>query len=338
VSEPTRVQLGWDAPVSKLERFEAAVESEWGGTSPYVGIQIEQSWREYRRSDEQHRLEAIADDIVEATGRSSARSEKKNLPRTGSTETDKVWNRVHEDVKEEMSAYATECNVPNHVVLEGVIDWYLDGGREQSVIDKLDGVVEDIQDTFATVNGDATEMTKAERTTIAIANRLNDQFTADELGDAIDAETSGSDYYHDQYTERVIDYKEVKRLEITEGPDIFVNESVWKARLTGEIIDNLGGNRETNTAPDFSKHDLADAIGHAGIEVSQENSDTVNEFRERVLDRLDFVWVEDAQRFTSEPSGGFDTELSSYSASSITAGQSWDDVGIGTSQEAGADD
>jgi hypothetical protein len=307
VSATSRVQLGWDAPATKLYRFKQKVESEWGGTSPYVGIQIEQSWREFRRSDEQHELEAIADDILEATGRSPDRNEKKIFGQSFSSETDKVWNRVHEEVKEEMSAYAAECNVPKHVVLEGVIDWYLDGGRVQKVIDKLDAVVDDIKDTFAVVSGDATAKSKSERITIAIANRLGPGFHEEDLGEAIHAETSGTDYYHEEYTGRVIDYKGVRRLKKPDSPDIFLPESTWKAKKTGEIIDNLGGNPEKNTAPTFTDHELADAAGHAGIEVDPDNPEMFREYQDRVLDRLGFVWDDELEQFI--PRDDAETEL-----------------------------
>jgi len=322
VSQPDRVQLGWDVPVSKLERFERAVESEWGGTSPYVGIQIERSWREYRRSEEQNRLEELADNIVEATGRSLDHDEKKIHPQSESSKTDKVWNRVHKDVKENMSAYATECNVPNHVVLERVLDWYLDGGREQSVSDKLASVVDDIQDTFATVNGDSAEMTKTERTTIAIANHLGSGFNEADLATAINAETSGTDYYHKRYANRVINYKGVKRLEKDDAPDIFLRESIWKARKTNEIIENLGGDIKTDTAPAFSRQDFADAIGKTGIDVDDENGDIVNRRREWVQDRLGFAWNEKTQQFEPEEVSPVDANLEDFLLQPIGSGQS----------------
>ena len=54
--------------------------------------------------------------------------------------------------------------------------------------------------------------------------------------------------------------------------------------------------------------------------------------RERELVKDELGCLEDTNR-------SFDAELSSFAASSITAGQSWEDVGIGTGQqEAGADD
>ncbi|MFC6952883.1 hypothetical protein [Halorubellus litoreus] len=323
MSQGNRVQLGWDAPASKLERFERAVESEWGGTSPYVGIQIEQSWREYRQSEQQNRLEALATDIVEATGRSPDHDEKKILLRTESSKTDKVWNRVHKDVKESMSAYATECDVPNHVVLEGVLDWYLDGGREQSVVDKLDGVIDDIQDTFATVNGDAVEMTKTDRTTIAIANHLHRTFTKEDLAMAINAETSGTNYYHERYTDRVIDYKGVKRLEIDDGSDTFLPESLWKERKIGDIVRNLGGDVHGETPPAFSKPEFADAFNHADIELSEENGDTIDEYRDRLLDRIGFIWNEKTQQFEPEEVNPSDDNLADFSLKPIEKEQSW---------------
>jgi len=320
MGDSCREQLGWNVSAELWARFEDRVASEWGATSPYTGIQIEQSWREYHSDGGRHPLEEVSEEIVVATGRAPSDVREKSL-RTGinvEAETTTVWVRVHEDIKGEMAAFANASHVPKRAVLRAVLTWYLDGGRDARVLEKLEGVVDDIETAFESLREDSATLNKTERTTRAIAAHLGDAFNEDALASAIDAETSGSDYYHTEYPPRVIELKDVKRLSQEDEPDVFLPPEKWQSRKAGEIIRALGRNQGLDVAGPFTKQDYVEAADKAGFDPNVQ-SDEINEILDRILDRLNFRWNEDSEQF--EPITDGDDELStngnSTSASTV---------------------
>lgn len=339
VSNNCRVQLGWKASESTWDRFLREVEKEWGGTSPYAGIQIEESWREFKQAEEKHALEAVVDRIAEAAGTASEIAEEKNLARSPCGESTKVWVRVHEDVKEEMSKYAKECNVPKHAVLRGVVNWYLGGGIEQSVIDTLTDVVEDIEEAFASLADDGS-ITQTQKTTAAIAARLGPAFSENDLADAIDAETSGTEYYHEEYTPRVIEKKGVKRWENDDKPDMFLPPDRWQKKRTGELIEELRGDPLEDTAPPFTKEEFVRAADRAGFDVTEENAEGLYMYRERVLERLGFIWNPRSETFepdSDDTDGMIDLDVTSYAAPQAP-NIGWNNADAGDPAQGAADD
>ncbi|EMA04286.1 hypothetical protein SAMN05443574_13511 [Haloarcula vallismortis] len=312
VTTSSRVKLGWEVPDDRWAEFTEKVEEEWGESRLYAGVQIEQSWREYR---DVHPLEDHANRLLEAAGLSRETDEKKNLPGVPSladTESSRQFVRVHEDVKQEMEQYAAAHGLSKHEVLRGVIAWYLGGSREERLVEKFDRVVPEAERAFAEATDDGPEtadgLSKSERVTRKIARSLGDSFSENDLEDAIDAETTGTDYYHDEYTPRVVEYKGVKRWEKGSGPDIFLPPETWRAKQTTEIVSELGGDYET-PPPAFTRQEFAQAADRAGIEVSPENRETVNEYKDRVLDRIEFAWSEETEQF--EPVDDPDAETGS---------------------------
>lgn len=306
-----REQLGWKISADLWTRYKRRVNAEWGETSPYAGIQIEQSWREYHADGGKHALEDVSQQIVAATSRSQNDVREKN-PRTRietTVETTTVWVRVHEDVKQEMAAFADASNVPKRGVLRAVLNWYVTGGRDDRILTKLERVVDDIQAAFETLDGTSTTLSKAERRTRAIANQLGDAFNEADLAKAIDAETSGTDYFHDEYTPRVIQYKGVKRVQKDDEADVFLPPQKWQNRKVGEIITDLGGDTLKDTAPPFSRTDFAQAANQAGFNRTDTSPDTINTYLDLVLERLDFQWNDASEQF--EPTSRAKDESSS---------------------------
>lgn|GEM_PF-4918203 len=316
VTSASRVRLGWEVPDDRWSEFTEKVAEEWGDSHLYAGIQIEESWREYR---DVHPLEDHATRLLEAAGLSRETDEKKNLPGVPSladTESSRQYVRVHEDVKHEMEQYAAANGLSKHEVLRGVIAWYLGGSREERLVEKFDRVVPEAERAFAEATDDGPEtadgLSKSERVTRKIARSLGDSFSETDLRDAIDEETSGTDYYHDEYTPRVVAYKGVKRWENDDRPDVFLPPETWEAKQTTEIIRELGGDYET-PPPAFTKAEFAQAAGRAGIEVIEENGETVNEYKDRVLERIEFAWSEETEQF--EPLDDPDADVDSSSNS-----------------------
>lgn len=305
----SRVKLGWEVPNDRWAEYTAKVEEKWGETRLYAGVQIEESWREYR---DIHPLEEQINQLLEAAGLSCETDEKNNLSGVLSladTESSRRYVRVHEEVKREMKQYAAANNRPKHEVLRGVIAWYLGGSVEERLIEKFDRVVPEVERAFAEATDDGPEtsdgLSKSERVTRKIARSLSDSFFEDDLEEAIDANTSGSDYYHREYKSRVVKYKGVKRWETDDNPDIFLPPEIWKKKKTRSIISNLGGDLKT-LPPAFTKDEFAEAAKDAGIEVDMENWETVNEYRKRVLKYIEFAWSDETEQF--EPVDDWDAE------------------------------
>ena len=300
VTTSSRVRLGWEVPDDRWAEYTAKVEDEWGESSPYQGIQIEVSWREYR---DIHPLEDHANRLLEAAGLSRETDEKNNLsglPSLAGTESNRRYVRVHEDVKQEMEQYAAAHNLSKHEVLRGVIAWYLGGSVEERVIEKLDRVVPEAERAFAEVTGDDSDavedLNHTERLTRKIARSLGDNFRKDNLENAIDSETTGTKHYHEKFTQRVVEYKNVKRWETDEGPDHFLTPETWKTRQTREIEFELGAGHDTPPPP-FTPDEFKFAAGRVGIDTSPNNQQTVYEYRDRLLDSIGFEWSDETEKF-----------------------------------------
>ena len=313
----SRVKLGWEVPNDRWAEYTDKVEAKWGDTRLYAGIQIEESWREYR---DIHPLESYTNRLLEVAGLSREADGKNNLPGIPSladTKSSRQYVRVHEDVKHGMEQYAAANGLSKHEVLRGVIAWYLGGSTEERLIDKLERIVPEAERAFAEVTDDGPNtpdgLSKSERVTRKIARSLSDRFFEDDLETAIDAKTSGSDYYHREYKSRVVKYKGVKRWETDNNPDVFLPPEMWKTKKTKSIIFNLGGDIKT-LPPAFTKDEFAEAAEGAGIEVNMENWESVNEYKKRVLKYIEFGWSDETEQFEPVDDWDAETELNPVAA------------------------
>lgn len=299
MTDAEREQLGWGVVRHDWVQFRDNVVEKWGIEDPYAKNELERAAREFLGNDEYAPLDDRVRRVVEVTGRSRTGGEEKN-PLTRSSEGGRVtvYKSIHGGLKSNLAAYAHENNLQKWEVLTAVVREYNNGGRAQRLLDVLTlDVVSEVEDGFvnsATTSND--NLSKSDKVEISIAQRLGDQFTETELKNAINDETSGSDYYRNEYAPRVIERKGVVRWVTDDGPDIFVSpesQMKWKAI---EIIDELGISEDSPSKP-FTRSEFAQAVDAVGIEVSTENKSKVNEYRDRVLNRLDYVWDESAQQF-----------------------------------------
>jgi len=235
--------------------------------------------------------------------------QEKNLSRPApSADTTKVWVRVHEGIRSDLEAWVAdpENNAQKHEVLRAIIKERLKGGRARRTEEKLASVVDTAEGLLAEVNPNSEDgLTHREKVTLAIASNLGEAFDEETLSGTIDAETSGSDYYHEEYAPRVIEHKGVRWWEKQHRPDVFLALDVWDAKMTTEILRNLGGTVEgtgESPPPPFTKAEFTQAAKAAGIEESDWNRETANKYRERVLDRIEFAWNPETERF--EPGDG----------------------------------
>jgi hypothetical protein len=186
MTSSNRSSLGWKKP-PEWDRFENAVEDEWGMTVPYCGFVLEQAWREYR---DRHRLEDHADDLLRAAGRPRQEKREKNFSREAAGDTDeRVWFRIHEDVKDDMARKAAEMGAAKHEVLRAVVNWYLEGGLIGRVTQKFDRVVDDAVDSLEGRDGDGRPgpVERRTRTLCRILTGDTEAFTRDDFGTALDS-------------------------------------------------------------------------------------------------------------------------------------------------------
>lgn len=296
----SRVKLGWEVPNDRWAEYTAKVEEKWGETRLYAGVQIEESWREYR---DVHALESYANRLLEAAGLSHEVDGKNNFPSVPSladTESSRQFVRVHEDVKHGMEQYAAANDLSKHEVLRGVIAWYLGGTREERLIKKLERVVPEAERSFAQDTDDGSDIAnglpKTERTTREIARSLGNSFSEKDLKRAINDKTSGTDHFHNKFTPRVVEYKGVKRWEYDESPDIYLSPEVWERKQTTEIVSHLVGDCEGPPSP-FTKKEFTRALCLAGIEENSNSREAVNKYKDRVLERIEFAWSDETEYF-----------------------------------------
>lgn len=88
---------------------------------------------------------------------------------------------------------------------------------------------------------------------------------------------------------------------------MFLQPETWAEKQTTEIIARLGIDDTDPTTP-FSREELARAADAAGVEVTKENREKVNDYKDRVCDRLDYVWDEAAEAFGPASAGSADPD------------------------------
>lgn len=98
-----------------------------------------------------------------------------------------------------------------------------DGGRARRVREKLERVADDAEDLLAELNPDEDGLGIRERRTVAICNRLGEQFSRDDLEDAIGAVAGSSDPTIQDYTDRVLERRGC--VPHPNNPDLLVPES-----------------------------------------------------------------------------------------------------------------
>lgn len=220
-----------------------------------------------------------------------------------------MWVSIHPDLEARLEAFAQGNDLPKWEVLTAGVREYNDGGRAQRLRDwLLPEVVTEIKDGLAAIDARETDgLSKSDRVEMAIANELDAVFTEDDLADAIDAETTGSDYYHKRYASEVIERKGVKRWPKDDGPDTFLPPELWARKQTTRLIAYLGIDEYAPTTA-FSREGFARAADAAGIGVSEENRENVNDYKDRVCARLDYVWDDAAEAFVPASTGCADSE------------------------------
>lgn len=208
-----RIRLDWRVPAEEWERFRRHVEDEYGSLGGYLGREAEAAMQEYADADGYAGIEERIDRLVEAAGRRPGAASKEKKSDLANADTTRVTVKVESEVKDEFRAVADQSENTFGVEFARAIRAYRDGGRAARLERKLDRVLDDAAGLLAeTTDSDSDEsLSLVERKTIAIANELGEEFTDDELVDAIvDVAEVDSDPSIEKYRSRVTEKKDVE--------------------------------------------------------------------------------------------------------------------------------
>jgi len=236
-----REQLGWKQP-PEWNKFETAVEKEYGSTTPYCGIVLEDAWREYHT---RHRLEDIINDLIDAAGWPQQSNGEKNSLRSRPVTSDtdgRVWICVDQDVKTDMEAYAAEINSPKHEVLRAVVNWYLEGGLVGKATEKLELVIDDVVSSLESCDDDRSlgAVQRRTRTLCRLLTSDTAEFARDDLNTALNSSEvkgiSNSEHTREKYLPKVLD--RIDYQPHPNNPDLFLPAERVKtlAKNTGFVL------------------------------------------------------------------------------------------------------
>lgn len=208
-----RVRLDWRVPDQEWQHFRRHVEDEFESVGGYLGREAEAAMQEYADADGYAAIEERIDRLVEAAGRRPGAASKEKKSDLANADTTRVTVKVESEVKDEFRAVADQSDNTFGVEFARAIRAYRDGGRAARLERKLDRVLDDAAGLLAEATDSESDesLSLVERKTIAIANELGDEFTDDELVNAIvDVAEVDSDPSIEKYRTRVTAQKDVE--------------------------------------------------------------------------------------------------------------------------------
>lgn len=218
--------LDWMTPESEWEATREHVESEYGGIEGYLSRFVESAMKEYADKDGYQDVEAKIDRLVRAAGRTPDDINKEKISiELGSQPTVRVTVRVDESVKDWFKQAVDEHtdDVSYGEALARALRVKRNGGRAARLEDKLNRIVDDAEAILSELDsGEGADegLSTVERRTIIICNRLDDQFTDDELVQEISDVAGASEPTIERYRERVID-------RLGYEPHPMADETIW---------------------------------------------------------------------------------------------------------------
>lgn len=208
------VVLDWRVPETEWERFRTHVESRFGSLDGYLGREAELAMREYADEDGYHDLEEKIDRLVRAAGRTPGDLFKEKISSGTATDlteqsTTRVTVRVDEEMKERFIATAEKSNVDSYgMAFARAIQQYREGGRAARLEEKVDRIVDDAEAVLSELQpGEGADdgLSTVDRRTLIICNRLDEQFTDEELRSEISDVAGSSEPTIERYRDLVID-------------------------------------------------------------------------------------------------------------------------------------
>jgi len=228
-----RTKLDWMVPAEEWKRFCDHVESQFGSLEGYLGREAELAMREYIDGDRYAELEETIDRLVQAAGRTPRKASKEKISDLEGSDTTRVAVRVHPEIRQEFKQVASAGQQTLGVAFARSIQTYRDGGRAGRLIQKVNRIADDAEALLSELDESDAEsgLSKVKRNTIRICNRLNKQFTNDDLNreihDVAGRGDRASEPTLEKYRDRVVD-----RLDVVPHPN--KHDEVWVPEETAE--------------------------------------------------------------------------------------------------------
>ncbi|QLG26560.1 hypothetical protein HUG10_02965 [Halorarum halophilum] len=285
-----RPKVNWRVVAAVWAAFREYVDEKYDGIEGRLGYEVDAAMAEYADLDAYAPVEAEVDRLIRAAGRTPADlSAEKELiaDAIGGEETTLVQVHVRAGVKEGFQAAANQADNRPGEHLTRALQERMDGGRATRLVRKLERLGADTERLLAEASPDADgNLGTVGRRTVSICRRLGDEFTRDDLEDAIRTEELESTRTIRTYTERVLD-----RLEYAEHPvntDLFIPEEEAAARADElDLPDPEAPEHERKGYDALDADERLQAIRDAAISEAQERGGlgqlTVEDVREDVF-------------------------------------------------------
>ncbi|MFD1515839.1 hypothetical protein [Halomarina rubra] len=277
--------IDWMVPEQEWERFRQYVVDKYGVEDSYLGHEAAAAMREYSDTDGFADAEKRLDQLVSAAGRSLGGEFEERINQIELTPTTRVTVRVHEDIKDEFRAFVADSDDTYGQAFARAIQEYRLGGRSERLTEKLDRVFDDAEALLETVNNDSDgglRKNGVEMNTIAICHLLDDQFTNDQLNDAI-VEIVGdptvTERTRSRYRNRVVDRLEVEPH--PSGSPVWITEKTareWvgehvprESRLPVEFLDRE--QRELRVKFELGRMAMSNSKGRKGVSAATVRTD-----------------------------------------------------------------
>lgn len=285
-----RTRLDWRVPAEEWTHFRDFVADEHGSLGGYLGREAENAMQEYIDADGYGRIEERVNELVQAAGRSPRTVFKEKKDEYGCDKS-RVTVKVEEDVKHEFRDFVADSDHCLGVEFANAIRAYRQGGRSERMEEKLDRIFADVKDVLGELNtaddSKSGSLSKKQKKVIAICDRVGEEFTDDELVEAIDEIAGRSDRAsqptREEYRDVIVD-----RLNVEPHPKS--RDLIWIPSEKAEKLAGEGTPRECrqpvetlNRGERVRRVQLA--VGHeAAKRQSGKYSASLATIRDKVLD------------------------------------------------------
>jgi hypothetical protein len=197
-------QLDWLVPECEWDPFVAFVENKWGSTMGYLGREVDLAMREWLNADGYDEVENGVRRLVRATGRSSDSfsHEEKTVSSAALANENKTRAscQVHSPTKREfkVSSQKNSDDDPGVVLARAL--------REYRQANRLDRIGAMVIRNEGESSSSSESLSLRDKRTIEVVRRLGDEFSQDELDDAIGSVAGDSEPTLRAYRKRVINH------------------------------------------------------------------------------------------------------------------------------------
>ncbi|REA00228.1 hypothetical protein DEQ92_20470 [Haloferax sp. Atlit-6N] len=219
------MQLSLRVPEDDVAAYEETIIEKYGQKRPYTGTELERELRAYLEMDGLADIESDIDRLIRAAGRrpSDGFEKEKPISRDPNDGPTRIVNyRVNEETRDAFMARVEKDGMTSAGRMIGVLmRTYADGGTVGRIRERLDRVLDDAESLLSSIDeSDSDEgLTKNQLKIRRICQRMGEEFTDDELVEAIDDIAGRHDHASEptrqKYREIVVD-----RLDVEPHPNV----------------------------------------------------------------------------------------------------------------------